>query len=72
LIRRECINHNHVAVFSERNLRRVLLSYMSYFNGTRTRLSLSKDAPVSRVVERVGNIISRPILSGLHYQYARV
>ena len=50
----------------------VLLSYMSYYNGTRTQLSLNKDAPVSRVVGRVGNIISHPILGGLHHEYARI
>jgi hypothetical protein len=30
------------------HLRHVLLSYMSYYNGTRTHLSLNKDAPKSR------------------------
>ena len=35
-------------VFGERHLRHVLLSYMNYYNGTRTHLSLSKDAPMSR------------------------
>jgi hypothetical protein len=44
LIRRECIDH--VVVFGERH--HVLLSYMSYYNGTRTHLSLDKDAPISR------------------------
>ena len=32
-------------VFGERHLRHVLRSYMSYYNGTRTHLSLNKDAP---------------------------
>ena len=69
-IRRECIDH--VVVFGECHLRHVLLSYMSYYNGTRTHLSLNKDAPVSRAVGRVGNVISHPILGGLHHQYARI
>jgi hypothetical protein len=69
-IRREGIDHG--VVFGERHLRHVPLSYMSYYNGTRTHLSLNKDAPVSRVVGRVGNIISHPILGGLHHQYARI
>jgi hypothetical protein len=42
------------------------------YNGTRTHLSLNKDAPVSRAVGRVGNVISHPILGGLHHQYARI
>jgi transposase InsO family protein len=42
-IRRECLDH--VVVFSERHLRHLLLSYMKYYNGARTHLSLEKDAP---------------------------
>ena len=49
-IRRECIDH--IVVFGERHLRHVLLSYMSYYNGTRTHLSLNKDASMSRAAER--------------------
>ena len=52
-------------------LRHVLLSYMNYHNVVRTHLSLEKDAPVSRAVERAGRILCRPILGGLHHQYAR-
>jgi hypothetical protein len=37
-IRRECLDH--VVVFSERHLRHLLLSYMKYYNGVRTHLSL--------------------------------
>jgi transposase InsO family protein len=69
-IRRECIDH--VVVFGERHLRHVLLSYMNCYNGTRTHLSLHKDAPISRAAETVGRILCRPILGGLHHQYARI
>jgi transposase InsO family protein len=69
-IRRECLDH--VVVFSERHLRHLLLSYMKYYNGARTHLSLEKDAPVSRAVDRAGHILCRPILGGLHHQYARI
>ena len=69
-IRRECIDH--IVVFSERHLRHVLLAYMNYYNGARTHLSLSKDAPISRAAEIVGRIVCRPILGGLHHQYARI
>jgi hypothetical protein len=41
-------------VFSERHLRHLLLSYMKYYNGARTHLSLEKDAPFSRAVDRAG------------------
>src|SRR3979409_693778 len=69
-IRRECLDH--VIVFGERHLRHLLLSYMKYYNGARTHLSLEKDAPFSRAVERAGQILCRPILGGLHHQYVRI
>ena len=68
-IRRECLDH--IVVFGERHLRHLLLSYMDYYNGTRTHLSLNKDAPKSRAVEAAGRILRHPILGGLHHKYAR-
>jgi transposase InsO family protein len=56
---------------SANHLRHVLLSYLDYYNGTRTHLSLNKDAPISRAAEAAGRILCRPILGGLHHQYAR-
>ena len=69
-IRRECVDH--IVVFGEQHLRHALLSYMNYYNEVRTHLSLGKDAPVSRVVHAVGQILPRPILGGLHHQYVRI
>jgi transposase InsO family protein len=69
-IRRECVDH--VVVFGERHLRHVLLSYVSYYNSTRTHLSLNTDAPISSAAETDGRIICHPILGGLHHQYARI
>jgi len=42
-IRRECLDH--VVVWSEAHLRRVLTVYTSYYNAARTHLCLRKDAP---------------------------
>jgi hypothetical protein len=47
-------------------------SQTSLYNCVRTHRSLSKDAPVSRPVQRTGVIGSRAILGGLHHRYARV
>src|SRR5712664_2718949 len=69
-IRRDCLDH--VIVFSERHLRHLLNSYQKYYNEARTHLSLHKDAPVSRAVDRAGHILCRPILGGLHHRYARI
>ncbi len=69
-IRRECLDH--VVVFGERHLRHLLRTYATYYNQTRTHLSLNKDSPVNRSVETVGRILSVPILGGLHHRYVRI
>jgi transposase InsO family protein len=69
-IRRECLDH--VVVFGESHLRHLLRSYMHYYNGARTHLSLKKDAPIPRAVQVVGRILPTPILGGLHHQYVRI
>jgi hypothetical protein len=53
-------------------LQHLLLSYMNYYYEVRTHLSLNKDAPMSRAADRAGCIIVRPVLGGLHHQYARI
>ena len=69
-IRRECVDH--IVVLGEAHLRRILKSYARYYNEMRTHRSLDKDAPISRPVQRVGSIISRALLGGLHHHYVRV
>jgi transposase InsO family protein len=69
-IRRECLDH--IVVFGEAHLRRILRSYARYYNDIRTHRSLDKDAPVSRPVQLTGSIRSRPILGGLHHHYFRI
>ena len=69
-IRRECLDH--VIVWGESHLRRILRSYARYYNDVRTHRSLNKDAPISRPIQRTGIISSRPILGGLHHHYVRV
>ena len=69
-IRRECLDH--IVVFGERHLWRLLRAYTDYYNRTRTRLSLNKDSPASRAIEPFGRIRAVPILGGLHHQYVRI
>jgi hypothetical protein len=47
-------------------------SVVVLYNEVRTHLSLEKDTPVSRAVERTGHILCRPVLGGLHHQYIRI
>jgi transposase InsO family protein len=69
-IRRECLDH--IVIFGEQHLRHLLHSYMAYYNGARTHLSLDKDAPVPRAVQVIGRILPTPILGGLHHHYVRI
>jgi transposase InsO family protein len=69
-LRRERLDH--VLIYGERHLRRVLTLYSLYYNETRTHLGLGKDAPLRRSVQRSGTIVTTPILSGLHHRYARI
>jgi transposase InsO family protein len=69
-IRRECLDH--MVILSDDHLRRILKAYAAYYNGFRTHLSLDKDAPAHRPIQRLGQLVARPILGGLHHQYCRV
>jgi transposase InsO family protein len=69
-IRRECLDH--MIVFSAAHLRRILKAYAAYYNEVRTHRSLSKDAPIHRAIQRIGDITSQSVLGGLHHQYARI
>ena len=70
-IRRECLDH--VLVLGERYLRRTLTRYFAYYHEARTHLSLDKDAPDGRSVERPerGRVISIREVGGLHHRYGR-
>ena len=69
-IRRECLDH--IVVFGERHLRRILQTYAAYYNRVRPHLSLDKDAPNYRFIHAVGQIAVEPILGGLHHRYVRI
>jgi len=70
-IRRECLNH--ILVLGEQHLRRILIRYLAYYHGARTHLSLDKDAPDGRPIERPerGRVVPVPEVGGLHHRYVR-
>ena len=70
-IRRECLNH--LIVLGERHVRQILRKYVKYYNEARTHLSLNKDAPLERPVQRIdqGEIVEIRPVGGLHHQYVR-
>jgi transposase InsO family protein len=69
-LRRDCLDH--ILIFGERHLQRVLTLYSLYYNETRTHLGLSKDVPLGRAIQRSGTVSAMPVLSGLHHRYARI
>src|SRR5882724_5536286 len=69
-IRRECLDR--MIVFGEAHLRRIISGYAAYYNASRTHRSLNKDAPLHRAIERLGAVVSRPFLGGLHHQNCRI
>ena len=70
-IRRECLDH--VIIFSETHLRRVLSRYFRYYHRSRTHLSLRKDCPDPRRIQppSAGKIVAFPEVGGLHHRYER-
>ena len=70
-IRRECTDH--CIFLSETHLRVVLKEFIHYYNNIRPHRSLNGNSPLNRKAqkEKDGNIVSVPILNGLHHHYFR-
>jgi len=71
-IRREWLDH--CIILSENHLYRILKDYTDYYNNCRTHLSLKKNSPEPRNVEKPeeGKVVSIPKVGGLHHLYKRV
>jgi transposase InsO family protein len=70
-VRRELLDH--VVVFSERHLQRLLRSYIAYYHDDRTHLGLGKQTPGQRqpALQSSENVrlVAHPRLGGLHHRY---
>jgi hypothetical protein len=68
---RECLDY--VIVFNETPLHRILSSYCAYYQNWRTHLSVGKDAPEARRLQRepYGQIVEIVEVGGLHHHYER-
>ena len=71
-IRRECLDH--ILVFDERHLRRLLASYIRYYHRWRTHQSVEMDSPEPRTVHPPdrGRVIGIAEVGGLHHHYERI
>jgi transposase InsO family protein len=57
-VRRDCLDH--LLIFGEPHLRRVLTAYSHYYNGTRTHLGLGKDARTGEPSSESGSLSQSP------------
>ena len=71
-IRREFLDH--IVIFNERHLRRVLPSYVDYYHRIRTHLSLDKDCHDARSIQpsKIGRVVAIPQVGGLHHRHERL
>ncbi len=74
-VRQECLDH--LLIFHEKQLQRVLTLYVSYFNQARPHQGIEQQIPdpsrSSRSSLSAGDkVITVPILGGLHHDYQRV
>jgi len=71
-IRRDCLDH--IIVFNEGNLKRILTRYFEYYHRWRTHLGLEMDTPHGRDVHTSdqGKVVEVPDLGGLHHHYVRL
>jgi transposase InsO family protein len=67
--RQECLDH--VVVFNERHLLALLTEFVHYYNHDRPHRTIELETPVPSPPTSHGDVVSRPILGGLHHVYAR-
>ena len=67
--RQECLYH--VIVLNERHLLALLSEFEGYYNHDRPHRTLELEAPLPSPPISRGDVVSRPILGGLHHVYAR-
>jgi len=70
-IRRDCLDH--IIIFGEAHLRRILKDCFRYYHESRTHMSLEGNSPFPREIEppSKGTVVAVPFLGGLHHRYTR-
>jgi transposase InsO family protein len=74
-VRQECLDH--MLIFHEKQLRRVLNGYVAYFNEARPHQGIQQQVPEPRDLSGSSHyagekVMAVPILAGLHHDYQRV
>jgi putative transposase len=64
---------DHVLIFNEAHLRRLVKDYIGYYHTDRTHDGLEKDTPATRPVvlkpTESARLVSLPRVGGLHHRY---
>jgi putative transposase len=69
-LRRECLDF--FILLGERHLRRVVREYIRYYNGARPHQGIDQQIPNdSQCLNKDGQIVTSPVLGGLHHDYRR-
>ena len=70
-IRRECLDH--FMILNEAHLRRLLRTYLAYYNTVRPHQALANNCPRPRNVQPParGRVVAIPQVGGLHHHYQR-
>jgi putative transposase len=71
-VRQECLDH--LLIFQEKQLQRVLNAYVAYFNQARPHQGIGQQIPEQRnsvpsAQDAVNKVIALPVLGGLHHDY---
>jgi putative transposase len=70
-LRRDLLDH--VVVFGERHLRRLVRDYVAYYQHDRTHLGLAKATPAARAMQQrpdgAARVVVLPRVGGLHHRY---
>lgn len=69
-LRREALDF--FFIFSQKQLKKIISEYISFYNERRPHQSLNQNSPVGYEVQKKGKIMKKEVLSGLTYDYFRL